>query len=578
MIAVLALLAIQGRGFDTLITMESKDTMLPIVLKRISEKAGIEAITGRDAPRYKVTVFVKDMKARDLLDRIASVLSLDTAIAGNQYKMSIEQQARVRLTDYVNAETALRMRMIGAKLWALAKLTNRPFVAATGEAPPLKPDETPDEWAARKISQPAYYAAGLCVRESFAIFPNHASGPWAEFCQEPHAFCVTAPTWTYNPPSSFVPCYIDENSRSLEGTLIAICCYETTAELKIIPIGGEPATETTSDRPYIFSRPPNELAKTEFAKRLAAWETPIEKVPREALAKSYHETDPPPDPGYYNGRISLSEKLESIYKSTGTPIIATSYRTPTIGPPLPVDGTLADLVANLADKEKAILRWDQECLLLRHPSYWLFDCSEVPEEVLLRAEAIAKTRPLTLPEYGDIARVMSAHPDDLPLSNGPVAGTVYDLGYSTGAQIAYNRLPMSRGLLLRFDPEPLERAYPALFVIGTMSKEEQGRFFAGEHLDSWKVVGTINGSKAGFDGRADIATDFAPLFGATQSPRYFTPSERTGFRHNHVAMLDQTRARYIWLDSSGDGAYQINLGFTDVTTATYSFTIHPNPK
>src|SRR5512146_373268 len=141
------------------------------------------------------------------------------------------------------------MLPVRAKLDALAKLSLQPFGQNPAPAPAgTTSDETPEQWAARKISSPAYYAAGLWHRASSQIRP----AMWRDVKQwaaemasganvEPNVFWVGVPPEPNSLQKSltFAKAYMDEGSRALEHTAITVGVFDTTGELRIRAIGAD---------------------------------------------------------------------------------------------------------------------------------------------------------------------------------------------------------------------------------------------------------------------------------------------------------------------------------------------------
>jgi hypothetical protein len=599
--ALIALLLLPGQGFDTPISMERTDTLLTVALKEIAQASNINVVVPNEVKNQKITILVKDMKARDLLDRIGSTLTLDSTVSGNQYTFGFGRLARIPVDDYLDAERLVQMKLARDRLDALAKLTLKPFEEAPA-IPPAMPgaDETPDQWAARKVSQPAFYAAGLWHRATMATKPQTRNlRVWASGVVSPplNIFWVGVPEKT-QAIWPFAIAYVDEVSQSLRGTAIAIDVSDTTADIRVFGLAGATAHEDeTLPRPFLFARPPPSLRNLPFAKRLLDWETPLSKLPADLLSHPLEKAEPPADPGYFNGKISLTEKLLNLHRLTSIPVVATSFRTPALSQTYPQAGNAEDLLSDLVEKECAFLHWENGCLLVRHPAYWLLQCCEPPENVLLAAERIAKERTLSVADYSLVAYQISSYEDGAsPWRRG-----------TPGQCRCFDRLVADRGLLLRFDPEPLERAFPALWLLGSMSTGERDACLEGQRLDAqmltgvvyhpgvirdWKVnydqvkvgnrtyyvpsqpVGAGPGTydyRGKKDERPDFIASLAPMFPGAVTEQYLCPNELDGLPH-WLDGLD--KARYVWLDPPDGNTYTICVGNGGVPTASYTFTIH----
>gem|GEM_PF-3637150 len=594
------------QGYATPLTIAEKDVTLPEICAEIAKDSGIKVELGDDLWNFKVTVFVKDMKARDLLDRIASLYDLDGTALSDRYRLKLNFKAQKAFEDYVQAECLLRELRMVAQAKALAKLTLKPFGDPSAAIPPKNAGEA-EKWAAKHIGEPAYYALGLWERacelqEPQVDTPDYWTGLVASGS--------TILFWVGEPPvppppallGDYAKNFMDDNSKALGGTVVTIGSYEMTSDLQISVISGSSSPQIAcSDRPFLFARPPKELEKMPFSVQLTAWQTSVDPSD---LGEVVENPKQPKAPGYFDHRISLSEKLENLYNRCGAPIVATSFRAPALRQGH--EATPAAILADLTQNEEVFTRWDHGCLLVRHPAYWLLECTEPVESTMREAEAIAKKRPLTVDEYAALARKLGPGEDDDPpwlhVWNGP----------SPTFPNCFDRLINGRGFLSRFDPEPLEKAFPALFILGMMSNADFQRLANGETLDAaqvWPAGSTLNPADLGgpykkvrvggktilaatrnpssssehpefaltFNVLPEWATNQAPLFGARIGSDYVRPPEWRGELYPSGGITDQ-RAEFISMEKQDDGTVLIRLANVNGLAATYSFAIHPNPS
>ncbi len=627
MVGSLAFLLLQ-QGYDTRITIDEKDVLLPAVLNEIGERSGIKVDLPREFWNLKVTVFVKDMMARALLDKLASLYDFEGTADPSKYLYRLPPVYRRNFERYLVAEFQERMKPAKERLEALAKLTTRPFGDPRLSIPPQGGTEA-QTWAAKKIGEPAYYTAGVFLR-AWTLRPGYRP-TWYFNLTLPEALVFTVDEPLPSTATSireslgmrWPTIYVDENSRAIASTTIALSAYGTTGDLRVVTVRGVPASQDSAlDRPFMYARPPRQLQGFPFAKELAAWETPIDTKdwsPRSQGAGN------PPDPGYFNGKFSLSEKLENLHNRVHVPIIATSFRSPALKQQYAAASDPSGLIDDLVKNEKAFVRWDNGCLLVRHPAYWIFECSEPSEAILQEAERIAKDRVLGLFEYAGLAYFMSGMQDDVaPWNRSPLISVAEVLsshhsarealtgeGFheARGLPHAFERLVGDRGLLLRFDPEPLARAYPALAALGACPPPFLQRIADGEHLrlEDVSLLGWTPGGiewagfqsikigkrirtgtteypirlepghpiiRDAFDGRLCFAADIAPIFPTSWTDHFITEFELEGRDHTHIF---DSRAEQVWIDVQGEDDYRICLGFNDEAVVTYSFKVHPKP-
>lgn len=591
---VFAFALLQQSGFDKHLTIDMKDDLATTVVAKIAKDAGFDCTYPKDYTNLKVSVFAKDVSARSLLDRIGSTLGLDGKIEAGRYVYAPGPELKRGLVEeYIGNEGLLLSTIIQARLEALARLTLQPFgTVGQGRSIPNSSDEEtdPGAWALNRISQPAYYALGVAYRIRY-VTPIRFVHVSDARLGSPKAMCEIVPGLPMMPflvgTPTEVPTletYIDDNSRAINGTLIAYGFLTDTAEIRVSVIHGTDIVDRALSKvPFLFAKPPKELAKLSFVNMLNAWSMNVEDMPKELFEKASPVDGKREDSGYFDGRISLSDKLERLHLQTGLPIVATSFRTPALDQNVEVAGSAKEAVESLVSKEKCFVRAENGFLLVRHPAYWMFRRTEPPEPLVRKLEDIAKQRPLTIGEYGDLAASVAL---SLPDWGGGLANGAFPL--------CYNRLLNSRGLLLRFDSTPLSTGFPALLFLGTLDRTERAALLEGAWWDSDKPRRAQNSSGYATDYVAHRLASAGPLFGAAMTNRYLTPIEAgmdfLKYR-NLVATSPQEaggipildvgkRARYVWMEPSSEpNSYTMKVGFKDMVTAIYdvSWSWHP-PK
>ncbi|HVT10782.1 MAG TPA: hypothetical protein VHE55_00830 [Fimbriimonadaceae bacterium] len=621
MTCLIALALLQSTGLDTPVTIETKDALVRSVLADISKQCHV---TCKFAPLYenvKVTVFAEHVPAKSLLERIGSALGFEGALRSGIYYFAPTAETKAG-AEYLIAEGNYRNQLIAQKLVALAKLTLQPYGShPESHAVPVdkKLDDgtvDPQVWASERIAQPGYYALGMayrCSTMSWSIFaPIPAvSDPGKD---PTGAFYVEKPEEVPVPET-----YIDGNSQSLEGTLIAYGFLNSTGEIKVCVLHGTPLqNEPLLDHPFLFATPPKALKKFKFAQALDKWAMKVDDLPKEMLDKPGKPTAREKDPGYFDGRISLSEKLERLHLQTGIPIVATSFRTPALDQNIDDVDSVRDTLATLVAKEKCFIRDEDGFLLVRHPAYWLLRASEPPEDVIRAYEKVAESRPLTIGEYADLALAIGQNVDS-GASLNPEPGSIPH---------CYDRLINQRGLLLRFDGGPLATAYPALYFLGAFNAAGRAKILAGAVWDSYQpqmvtsvsafrdiepgrikrgngplgpIVGYWDMSQVRVSRRvlngdwnlyADYVAAASPIFDATTSLRFLTRTEAgidkqgrliammKGSDLEDIASLNEldVRARLIEVKTLDPRNYVFDVGFAGDIVATYRASIDWKPK
>lgn len=569
-ICLLALTAITQGPFDTKITIEMKDALASEAVAEIGKQGHFKCRFGGD-DNLKVTVFAKGVPAKVLLERIGDTLGYKPVIEGDSYRFT-PSEARKAQAKYLDAEATLRNSILLGRLEALAKLTSQPFSQSPRQTPATPPGEVEraDHWAARRINRPAYYALGMAYRQSTS--EAGASGTHTFLNPNPGPILASDATYSFfieSPAQKpVVQTFIDENSAGLRGTMIAWGLLNSTAEIKVSAIEGDRGEgETLLDRPFLFATPPKALGNHRFAQSLKAWTTPVKSLPAELTGASFEDA-PRREPEDFEGRASLSEKLESLYRATGIPIVATSFRIPALDQKGSVSGSTMAALEDLSSVESCFLRFEEGVLEVRHPAYWLLECSEPPEKLVRQLEETAKKRPVTLAEYGALAGSLAQRAD----SGSGLTRVAFPH--------SYDRLLNLRGFLSKFDAKPLATAFPALYFFGALPSDQQTALQSGAVWDA-----TQGNVRTGWGGRLieattayNLAIDWvanaAPLFDAVVGPSYLTLAER-GFDEAKLptgrdALLEvirdgisnpTMRGRFIWLERSGENSYMFKVGF-----------------
>jgi hypothetical protein len=434
----------QVPGLDRPISLHLKNQLLLPTLRSVLDPTGVKYGFNPGLSNFKTTILVKDIKASALLERVASTFDLKWNWDGKTLHLSPDWGAR---DNFFVAETEVMKNRARAMVYALAAETKRPFQPIENKEPSRPPEnETPVEWAKRRVHEPAFYVLGVCERETKRLSSVCIQGVFESYRIAPKE----AP---HNAGS------IDQNSAALEGYHAALWYRIWTGDLQVASLVGDKPNNEFNRAPYLYARPPKELVSHSFAERLAHWETPVASIDAQLLKKELEARGEVSDPGYFEQRLSLAEKLEELHDRGKLQIVGDSYRVPTLAVRSSAE-KVGDYLKDLVEVEKIFLRWENGVLLVRHPAYWRLEKTEPPESVLLQAESIARTRPLNFTEYCRLARSLIAQRDSM---------------------IAERFLSKER-VLVRFDPTPLIDSAPALYQYDCLDDREREALWAGTPL------------------------------------------------------------------------------------------------
>lgn len=484
------------QGLATPITLDAKDATLPELVATITAQAGVHVQAKPQLSNLKASVFVKDMPASVLLEKLAGLYDLEQEVDKDRIVLKFRAAGQLDLERFLDADQLMRANLMRARLDALARLTAmNPSDLKSALFSWKKKPGTADDWAAERIDIPSYYALGLWERANFGVSNStnltswRIQVVWSSLHSAPPVFRIgTIELGPLSLRHRFKTCAIDEGSSSLEGSMIGVCCYPTTAEILPRMLAGatKERIEQLADSAFLEAAADDGLERLEFAKRLSKWQSPQEKWPSGDLI----ETDAPQDPGYFGGEVTLSEKLLDLHNRSGLNIVATSFRAQAIGQKFSRDSaSVTEMLHELQKTERAMLNWDGECLSVRHPRFWMLMCSEPPEGVIRAAETAARTRTLTLQEYGELAFAFANGQDDVPPWKHIPPSRVETWRSRTPVSLkasesvptiphSFDRLIRHRGIVLRFDPEPLESAYPALFALAVLEPADRANLLA----------------------------------------------------------------------------------------------------
>ncbi len=159
------------------------------------------------------------------------------------------------------------------------------------------------------------------------------------------------------------------------------------------------------------------------------------EIPNLPIARKPGE--PPLQGPYYGGVCTLAEAIEWLSERCAVSVVAESFRLPMRQAPTPPAGNLAEWAQQIGQTEPVEIRYEDGLLCIRYLEAWRWRTSEIPEAVLIPFEQRALQQGgLSLDDYAALANLL------------------------TPAQQA--RLEQGGLTALRFDPAPLQQGIPVL--------------------------------------------------------------------------------------------------------------------
>lgn len=504
----------------------------------------------------KVTVLVRDMKAEDLLEEIADVLSLNVTVAEGTAKISYSPGARGACEAYLLAEDKLLAKEAEARLNALVAALPTVF------DPPPAAEGEPDvsdlkSWARRKIRLPGPYAAALArsatpdkTRIGVGLV-THGSYPVIDGTPV-YGYAFKRPRTPRGAAAGH--CSLDSYSAKFENTQVLIRYCPESGSWLIGQVAGESGQIDDYPKLIRYPRPPKALQDQPFALNLAAWQ----KGDPESEVGKLKVADEPNDPELlFPNHPTLTDHLNWLYENAKANIVADAYRFPSgLKVARPEGRTVQACMDFLSGKTNCFFNISKRCVKVRTAGYWRLARSEPSESSVQTIEAAAKKRDLTLDDYADFATSMSAP--------------------------AYERFEGPDRFLSTIDLRPLMRGTPILACYGKFNAAQRRALWNGQVYDWMNTTqrGGIDTSAVSATaawacfGDVDVMGRYADVLECPALPEFYLTADNRTEDADQIENVKIFTARYFRLlspENGPSGNVGIFLGSTGRDGVVYWF-------
>lgn len=428
------------------ISERMKIVSLKEVISTIAKQTGASVDVGVSIRDLKVTVLVDHEPAYKVLDGIASVVGGTWAPNGSAMYLSISPDQQKLIRDYIQKENGLLHADADRKVKGLVDLVH----TGPKDGLPLSPDQT------------------LLGR----MFSAFSSSSWSAFWAGEVAATsgqVTLPTATTDAGAAPTPPGRGRRGgpggaggpggRNGMARAQAFARFDpTTGDVEFLAslgprggaIGAKSVTQTIK-----FPFPPDDLAQTPFGKAALAWNT---ELPTDKAVLNQPVTIPPMKASVYSNHLfSVADYLEAFFDGTKLPVIADAFRVPSRTKD-PVSGATAlDWMTAYRRLEPTFLRYSNGEILIRHGGFWRLRVLEAPETYYAPIEKKAIKSGVGLFDYADFAARLTPEQSQSFRS--------------------------AQTVLVKFDPSPLNVAYPALRFLGGLSSDQKAILASGRSLN-----------------------------------------------------------------------------------------------
>lgn len=376
-------------------------------LAEIRKQSGLTFRVANNS-QVTVTVLVRDMKAKDLVEELADTLELHLDIVDKQVLVGRDLAIDQMKNAYLRSEEGYLVQQAQARANAL--LAALPTVSSP--APPEKENESLQDWAKRKIRTPAGYALaltwrGACNNVNFGFgmeYPLAGFVPSCKFVQG-YAF-KPAPTQRVLQKGHRS---LDEFSARFEDTQVLVRYCPVAGAWRVARVAGEDPGQVDDDAPLVrFPQPTKPLAQTPFATKLAEWarNDPDSKVGEEEISAEGESEGQI----FAGPKLSLADHLTWLYNHSKINIVANAFRVPSGLKQANLEGkTVLECAKALAQKAGCFASISKRTLRVRQGGYWRLPLCQPPEPLIRSLEATSRRHELTLDDYADFASELT-HP------------------------------------------------------------------------------------------------------------------------------------------------------------------------
>jgi len=456
-------------AYEKKITVSKRMATLPEIMAEVEKAVGAKTICSPAAVNIKATVLVKDMPARELLERLADTFDLDLKPTDRGLLMYETVLMQKWQREHLGAEVRYRKELAYNRIVALAAM--RSTVLGPEPEPVSKEDmaridsdaKVRNQWAKNAIRTPEGYAAAMIrinlpSKESFWAKLDFGGTAWRfdEPSQAPrdpsYGFIGTDPFDATRAP-------LDEFSAQYQGWQFILGYNEATGAWKLKTLIGERKAKLEEDSPLVrLPELPSALRSTSYAVHVLKWPKP--ELPEEyAKMKGKEEAEETDPVSYSTPGYTISDHLTWLHDHTGVNVIAQAFRVESEMKNLPRAGDSVKKVLNdLRKLDHCYLRCDPNCIELRPASFWLLRDLEPPEAAVRRLEKADLGGKGTLDDYGDFACQLT--------------------------ELQKERFMGKDRFMAAFDLEPLRRGVWPLGAYGSFSSAERKSLWSGRVYDS----------------------------------------------------------------------------------------------
>jgi hypothetical protein len=426
----------------TPISIKLKIAQLPSALKQISKLVGVTLTNVQTINDLKVTVFVKDMPAGLVLEKVASVLGCEWKADGDLFRLVVDPVERLRRDRYIDAEETAARKEIEDEVSAIAQLSAlnpatiddeiRQQVAAQQAHSTTSGDYDPQRLALlRRATNPQDVTAGrfLAGLDGAKVNAFWRGDEVVGSSAQPQAAGEVA--------DSAAGTGFGQSRRARRPPQGLPIFAQFDPLLYQVQIATRGSVRTVAKRPaHLVTEfaPTGKLAAMPFGKEVLAWDQPV------PLTGDWSQivlagVDAP---AKNSGRLlSVADYLELAFDQTGIPVVVDGFRAPTESRDLNHGiGPFIAWLSVLKQSNHLFTRFEDGFVMARHGGFWRLRKFETPEELLTPLEAKAAKGNPTLDDYAALVAKLT------PEQTRPFT--------------------IPHGTVVKFDTVPLETAMPAL--------------------------------------------------------------------------------------------------------------------
>ena len=383
------------------------------------------------------------------------------------------RESKIAVSRYLLDERTQLCSDVCERANALAALVSskRPdrILSQNSTASVAPDDETPEQWAARVSSEPAYLVAGIMFDKTpiLAETGRKFDCPLSFLDMHlPNAFRLVRPP-TQEVANTYQCVDPGELATQLGGLQIAVrsMTWAGTLQSVLVDTNGHWA-----ERPPTlvrYPRPNSELAKTSAGKWILNWESDLAKCEDPIVTRRVGDVTPSPSI-YFSGGQGIEDYLEALSNSADVPVVSDGFRVPILGKAPPATGgVLRDWLEQFKESQKCFVRVTQGSVVVRHGGFWDLRQIEPSEDVLTRFENLPHRG---LNDYADLA------------FSRLLAGSI-EAGAMIPPFFESKQIPLTR-----FDSKPLRDSYLALAAFGQMTDNQRLHILNGGYVDLHRNV------------------------------------------------------------------------------------------